>query len=72
MARKATIGDLMLFDGQPDTGNPYTATNRLEGPPRVAALRSLRQRHNDQFVLWQDSERRFIDRDDVAWETMGK
>ena len=69
--RKATIGDVLVFDGQPDTGNAYTATNRLEGPERVKALRSLKQQQNDQYVLWQDSERRFIDRDDVAWDTMG-
>jgi hypothetical protein len=67
--KRFQLGDVLIFEGQPDNGNPYTAGNRLEGDSRVAAVRQFRGGVNTHgYVLWSDSAKRYLQPDEVNWQ----
>lgn len=83
MAKKATIGAVVVHKGMPPEGNPYLGhgTGRpmtepvtaVSGPERIAALQAFREgKPTEAYTFWEPGgQGRLTSPDQVDWETSG-
>ena len=79
-ATPASIGDVLVFHGEPEGGNPYrshgSANPSLSGNARVSSLRALRDgddtsRWSYWFAPYCGGATRIASPTEVRWDTAG-